>query len=187
MMRHVIGCMTAACISCRLLTCTCGKTLLLPQVLCSVAQLSDLVATSPRKTALHVVAEARGPLLKEFADRLKALQKTTSGNRQLLTTDMLPTEQLVAGVIAQCGMQPELSGVLKELFDVDDAAVITCNPLKYMHCDEEVILGDLQERARQHGQIILGTVDGNNTGAVKINQREILCQQDMKSLIVLSG
>lgn len=90
-----------------------------------MAQLSDLMTTSPRRQPLHVVAEARGPLLEEFTDRLKALQKRKSATEhwQLLTTDILPTEQLLAGVIAQCGMQPELSNVLKELFDVDDAAV----------------------------------------------------------------
>eukprot|EP00892_Ulva_mutabilis_P008063 jgi/Ulvmu1/5629/UM023_0168.1 len=85
------------------------------QVLCSMAQLSDLMTTSPRRQPLHVVAEARGPLLEEFAERLKMLQKRRSATEhwQLLTTDVLPTEELVAGVIAQSGMQPEVSGVLK--------------------------------------------------------------------------
>lgn len=159
------------------------------QVLCSIAQLSDLVTTSDRKQPLHVVAEGRGPLLEEFADRLKALQqrKSATEQRQLLTTDILPTEQLVAGVIAQCGMQPELSNVLKELFDVDDAAVTVRHPLKYMQYGEEVALGELQERARQHGEIVLGVVDGSTNGVVMTNKKAVVRHSDIKSLIVLSG
>lgn len=80
-----------------------------------MAQLSDLMTTSPRRQPLHVVAEARGPLLEEFSERLKSLQKRRSATEhwQLLTTDVLPTEELVAGVIAQSGMQPEVSNVLR--------------------------------------------------------------------------
>lgn len=158
-------------------------------MLCSVAQLSDLMAASTRRKPLHVVAEARGPLLEEFADRLKALQKRKSAteHRQLLTTDVLPTEQLVAGVIAQCGMQPELCNVLKELFDVDDAAVTVRHPLKYMHDGEEVALGELQERARQHNEIVLGVVDDSANGVVMIDKTAIVRHCSINSLIVLSG
>eukprot|EP00892_Ulva_mutabilis_P008060 jgi/Ulvmu1/5626/UM023_0165.1 len=159
------------------------------QVLCSVAQLSDLVATCARRRPLHVVAEARGPLLGEFADRLQALQKrqSVSEDWQLLTTDVLPTEQLVAGVVAQCGMQPELSTVLKELFDVEDAAVTVRHPLKYMQYGETVALGELQERARQHGEIVLGVVDSSTNGVVMTNKQAAVRHRDIKSLIVLSG
>lgn len=154
-----------------------------------MAQLSDLMTASPRRQPLHVVAEARGPLLEEFADRLKALQKRKSATEhwQLLTTDVLPTEQLVAGVIAQCGMQPELSGVLKEMFDVDGAAVTVRHPLKYMAYGETVALEELQERARQHGEILLGAVDSATKGAVLIDKKATVRHCDIKSLIVLSG
>lgn len=154
-----------------------------------MAQLSDLMTTSSRRRPLHVVAEARGPLLEEFADRLKALQKRRSSTEhwQLLTTDVLPTEQLVAGVIAQCGMQPELCNILKEVFDVDGAAVTVRHPLKYMAYGETVPLGELQERARQHGETLLGVVDSSCNGSVMIDKKASVRHCDVTSFIVFSG
>lgn len=159
------------------------------QVLCSMAQLSDMMTTSPRRQPLHVVAEARGPLLEELADRLTTIQKrrASADHWRLLTTDVLPTEELVAGVIAQCGIQPELSGILKDVFDVDGAAVTVRHPLKYMAYGETVALGDLQERARQHGEIVLGVVDSATVGLPLTNKQASIRHCDIKSIIVLSG
>jgi hypothetical protein len=69
------------------------------QVLTSVAQAADLMAPVQRAKPLHIVAESRGPLLEEFADRLHILraQGSTTDQGTLLTTDVLPTEDLCAG------------------------------------------------------------------------------------------
>lgn len=70
------------------------------QVLTSVAQAADLMAPLRRFKPLHVVADSRGPLLHEFVERLHILRARTGGGaeRVLLTTDILPTEDLTAGV-----------------------------------------------------------------------------------------
>lgn len=61
------------------------------------------MAPLQRSRPLHVVADSRGPLLHEFVERLHVLRaeraNTESGKqpRMLLTTDILPTEDLTAG------------------------------------------------------------------------------------------
>lgn len=71
------------------------------QVLTSVAQAADIMAPLQRAKPLHVVADSRGPLLHEFVERLHVLRAATSDlqhERVLLTTDILPTEDLTAGM-----------------------------------------------------------------------------------------
>ena len=92
------------------------------QVMSTFAQMADLCAATPRRRALHVVAEARGPLLDTFTARLQRRGGTTDSKWSLvrarlpgraLTSDILPMEELAAGFIAQCGMQPVLAHVVK--------------------------------------------------------------------------
>lgn len=92
------------------------------QVMSTFAQLADLCAATPRKRGLHVVAEARGPLLDTFTTRLQRCGGATDSKwavvrralpGRALTSDILPTEELAAGFIAQCGMQPVLAHVVK--------------------------------------------------------------------------
>jgi hypothetical protein len=74
------------------------------------AQLTDLCKGLDRAKPLHVVAEARSPLLENFTSRLhdQAEQPVMP-----LTYDILPTEEMSAGFIAQCAMQPKLSIIIK--------------------------------------------------------------------------
>jgi hypothetical protein len=94
------------------------------QVMSTFAQMADLCASNPRKRALHVAAEARGPLLDTFTSRLQRRAAVgasesawaavrTSVRGRALTSDILPTEELAAGFLAQCGMQPTLAQVAK--------------------------------------------------------------------------
>lgn len=76
---------------------------------------------------------------------------------------------------------------MQELFDVADAAVTVRHPLKYMQYGETVTLGDLQERARQHREIVLGVVDNSTNGVVMTNKTAYVRHCDIKSIIVLSG
>ena len=65
-----------------------------------MAQAADLMAPLLREKPLHVVADSRGPLLHEFVERLHLVRARTSDlkhERVLLTTDILPTEDLTAG------------------------------------------------------------------------------------------
>lgn len=61
------------------------------------------------------------------------------------------------------------------------------HPLMYMHHAEAVALGELQERARQHGEIVLGIVDRSANGVVMINKQAIVRHCGIKSLIALCG
>ena len=79
------------------------------------AQMSDLCAMMDRRRPLHIVAEARGPLLEDFTERLQQRRASLADGVQdkYLTSDILPTEEMSAGFMAQCGMQPKLSYILK--------------------------------------------------------------------------
>lgn len=73
-----------------------------------MAQAADLMAPLHRAKPLHVVADSRGPLLHEFVERLHVLRARTSDpqrQRVLLTTDILPTEDLTAGVPTDSALQ----------------------------------------------------------------------------------
>eukprot|EP00892_Ulva_mutabilis_P008062 jgi/Ulvmu1/5628/UM023_0167.1 len=76
---------------------------------------------------------------------------------------------------------------MQELFDVEDAAVTVRHPLKYMQYGETVALGELQERARQHGEIVLGVVDSSTNGIAMTDKDATVRHCDIKSLIVLTG
>jgi hypothetical protein len=81
------------------------------QVMSTFAQMTDLCKGMDRAKPLHIVAEARGPLLENFTDRLHGRKGTQTAH--LLTSDILPTEEMGAGFIAQCAMQPKLSVIIK--------------------------------------------------------------------------
>jgi hypothetical protein len=85
------------------------------QVMSTFAQMSDLCALMGRTEPLHIVAEARGALLEDFTTRLSQRRASLAapGQGKLVTSDILPTEELSAGFMAQCGMQPQLSYILK--------------------------------------------------------------------------
>lgn len=70
---------------------------------------------------------------------------------------------------------------------MEDAAVTVRHPLKYMQYGETASLGELQERARQHGEIVLGVVDNSTNGIVMTNKQASIRHCDIKSIIVLSG
>lgn len=75
------------------------------QVLTSVAQVADSIAPVKRTKPLNVVADSRGLNLEEFVDRLHTRRAKTSSldpDKMLLTTDILPTEALSAGVQSCC-------------------------------------------------------------------------------------
>ena len=81
------------------------------QVMSTFAQMTDLCRTMGRKQPLHIVAEARGPLLENFTHKLHDRQSRQSS--RVLSSDILPTEEMAAGFIAQCAMQPQLSTITK--------------------------------------------------------------------------
>ena len=85
------------------------------QVMSAVAQLSDLCASAKRTMPLHIVAKARGPLLEKFTTRLQRRRASLAGRDSpvILSTDILPMEELDGGFIAQCSMQPKLASVVK--------------------------------------------------------------------------
>jgi hypothetical protein len=78
------------------------------------AQMSDLCSTMERSRPLHIVAEARGPLLEDFTEKIHDL-RSHDARSKLVTSDVLPTEEMTAGFMAQCAMQPQLSSILKVL------------------------------------------------------------------------
>ena len=81
----------------------------------------DLCAGARRARPLHIVAEARGPALEGFTRQLCRQRATAAGPaagskgavaRRLVTWDILATEELAAGFISQCAVEPKLSGFL---------------------------------------------------------------------------
>lgn len=92
-----------------------------------------------------------------------------------------------AGYLAQTGMQPELSFVLRELFDAKDARVSIRHPLAYMHQGEAVAFEELQERARVHKETIVGFVNDQTNGETLTRRDTVVRWDDVKSLIVLTG
>lgn len=93
----------------------------------------------------------------------------------------------LAGYLAQCGMQPELSLILKELFDVQQTSVSTMNPLAYMREGEHVSFEELTERVRANRQTLIGYVD-RATKSVPISRKgEAVKWEEVQSLIVLAG
>ena len=107
----------------------------------TIAQMSDLCAVMKRAKPLHVVAEARGPLLEDFTNRLQQRRASLASNsihHKLVTSDVLPTEELAAGFMAQCGMQPKLSVILK----VRSHAPSHLESLGLTHCQRNLLLSD---------------------------------------------
>lgn len=90
------------------------------QVLTSVAQVTDIIAPVKRTKPLHVVADSRGFMLEQFADRLHMLRAQASLDASpdarggmLLTTDILPTETLSAGTHPQVvAIPPGVSAII---------------------------------------------------------------------------
>ena len=83
------------------------------QVMSTFAQMADLCPSINRSKPLHIVAEARGPLLEGFTEKIQDLRARAAKDTRLVTSDVLPTEEMAAGFMAQCGIQPQLSVILK--------------------------------------------------------------------------
>jgi hypothetical protein len=83
-------------------------------------------------------------------------------------------------------MQPQLSLILKELFDVANTRVTIVHPLKYLVTGECVSVAELTERVRAHNQTLIGYVDKDTKSVVVSDGQEEIRWQDVQSLIVLT-
>lgn len=84
-------------------------------------------------------------------------------------------------------MQPELSHILRELFDVSECRISLRHPMAYMHESEIVPFGELAERARMHRETVVGYVSNNRTSVAVTNRDQAVKADDVKSLVVLTG
>ena len=84
-------------------------------------------------------------------------------------------------------MQPELSHILSELFDVSECRISLRHPMAYMREGETVAFGELGERARQHRETVVGYVNQNRNSIVVTNEDQTVKADDVKSLVVLTG
>lgn len=92
-----------------------------------------------------------------------------------------------AGYLAQCGMQPELSHILRELFDVSECRISLRHRLAYMKVGETVSFGELAERARINRETIVGYVNQHRSSIVVTNRDQTVKADDVRSLVVLTG
>ena len=89
------------------------------------AQMADLCPSGHREKPLHIVAEARGPLLEGFIQKIRDMGIRHPEKQRFVTADVLPTEDMAAGFMAQCGMDPQLSPILKVPDTLPHAAMMS--------------------------------------------------------------
>lgn len=160
------------------------------QVLSSITQLSDICSDLPERTEpLHVVASARGPLLENFAEHLQAVtaRRSDASGVRLLTTDIMQTDALVAGILTQCAVQPKLAPVLKDMFDAQGARVACQHPRTCLREGESISVGELEDRSRISGHTCIGYFKKNGEMVVAPAKSTTIKEGDIAKLLIITA
>ena len=64
----------------------------------------------------------------------------------------------------------------QELFDVEDARLCTKHPSTYMVPGETATVGQLEDRSRAYGEIIVGYLDHDNKGECMLRDKDKVTQ-----------
>eukprot|EP01025_Chloroclados_australasicus_P028936 TRINITY_DN2872_c0_g1_i1.p1 TRINITY_DN2872_c0_g1~~TRINITY_DN2872_c0_g1_i1.p1 ORF type:complete len:296 (+),score=44.91 TRINITY_DN2872_c0_g1_i1:95-889(+) len=161
------------------------------QVLSYIARLAEGVrgmTQRENRTPLHVVASSRGALLEGFADKLSDLESyNRSSGMPYITTGILARDEMKAGYMAQCGIQPQLQPVLQELIDLKGSHYEFVHPAKYMSYGETVDVKTVANRCRQQNETLLGTIGLDHQVRTHLSNGEKLKASEIAKVLVLTN
>jgi hypothetical protein len=74
---------------------------------------------------------------------------------------------------------------MQELFDIEDAAITTCHPTKYLAPGETIDMEELQDRARSQREIVVGYLDHSLESTILSEKGTKLNYKDVSKLIIM--
>jgi hypothetical protein len=74
---------------------------------------------------------------------------------------------------------------MQELFDIEDAAITTCHPTKYLAPRETVDMEELQDRARSQREIVIGYLDHKLESNILAEKGTKINYENVSKLIIM--
>lgn len=76
---------------------------------------------------------------------------------------------------------------MQEVFDIEDARIAMCHPSSYMVPGEAASAGELEDRSRANGEIVVGYIDHEHAGHVLVHKRAEVREDEVAKLIIMTN